>query len=118
MSNAFADFCVDIHCFNLERKVFRLQLGQINQLARQRCGAIQPLLHVADNFLPFGFIRHLGQQVQLCQHGGNRGAQFVGGIRHKAFFPLVGGIDTRHQLIDFQHHRPNFLILRAYIDRR
>ncbi|MNE22830.1 hypothetical protein D3C80_1160560 [compost metagenome] len=118
LGNAFTDFRVDIHRFNLQWEVFRLQFGQINQLARKRCGAIQPLLHVFNDFLTFGFIRHLGQQVQLCQYGGDRGAQLMRRIGHKTLFTLVGSIDARHQLIDFQNDWPDFLILFGRIDRR
>ncbi len=118
LRDAFADLRIDIHRLNLQRKIFRLQLGQVDQLARQRRRPIQPLLHVADDFPALLLLVDLGQQMQLRQHGGDRRAQLVRGVGHKSFLALIGGVDARHQFVDLHHHRPDFLILFADVDRR
>lgn len=118
LRDAFANVGVDVHRLDFQRKILRLQLGQVDQLARQRRRTIQPLLHVADDFPALLLLADLGQQMQLRQHSGDRRTQFVRRIGHKAFFALVGGVDARHQLVDLHHHRPDFLILLADVDRR
>ena len=54
--------------------------------------------------------------MNLCQYGGNRRTQFMSGIRHKLFFPQIGGIHPLHQLVNGMQYRTHFIVLILHAD--